>query len=81
MSTGPCTCAIKKYVRAEIALQQPARLLQRLFYFIAHETTPLYRRSNTVVQLNCCHVVRSDTLSSRVHSLKSRLAQHEIKLK
>jgi len=28
-------------VRAEIALQEPARLLQHLFYFIAHETTPL----------------------------------------
>jgi len=25
-------------VRAAIALQKPARLLQHLFYFIAHET-------------------------------------------
>jgi len=28
-------------VRAAIALQKPARLLQHLFYFIAHETTAL----------------------------------------
>jgi len=28
-------------VRATIALQEPARLLQHLFYFIAHKTTPL----------------------------------------
>jgi len=27
-------------VCAAIALQEPARLLQHLFYFIAHETTP-----------------------------------------
>jgi len=26
-------------VRAALALQEPARLLQHLFYFIAHETT------------------------------------------
>jgi len=26
------------FVRAVIALQEPARLLQHLFYFIAHET-------------------------------------------
>jgi len=30
-------------VRVAIALQEPVRLLQHLFYFIAHETTPLSR--------------------------------------
>jgi len=28
-------------VRAAVALQEPARLLQHLFYFIAHKTTAL----------------------------------------
>ena len=37
-----------KWVRATKALQEPAGLLQHLFYFIAHETTPL----NKLVQEN-----------------------------
>ena len=32
-------CEVKQ-VRDVIAMQEPARLLQHLFYFIAHETTP-----------------------------------------
>jgi len=37
-------------VSVAIALQEPARLLQHLFYFIAHETTSLKRP--TVVAAN-----------------------------
>jgi len=36
-------------LRDAIVLQEPARLLQHLFYFIAHETTPL---QNTVQELS-----------------------------
>jgi len=36
-------------LRDAIALQEPARLLQHLCYFIAHETTPL---QNTVQELS-----------------------------
>jgi len=34
-----CNSSFAYFVRAAVALQERARLLQHLFYFIAHETT------------------------------------------
>jgi len=38
---------------AAIALQEPARLLQHLFYFIAHETIPLANSASRQAGVIC----------------------------
>jgi len=43
-------CNKMKYLHAAIDLQEPARLLQHLFYFIAHETTSLLNTQRIAVQ-------------------------------